>query len=81
MAAEIGENGVNLSGGQKARVAFARCIYHAHAASAVLLDDPLSSVDVHVASDMFQHGERKRMPVWACACVSVCVCVCLCVCL
>ena len=25
---EIGENGVNLSGGQKARVAFARVMYH-----------------------------------------------------
>lgn len=54
--AEIGENGVNLSGGQKARVAFARCIYHSSDASAVFLDDPLSSVDIHVASDMFRLG-------------------------
>lgn len=26
---EIGERGINLSGGQKARVAFARVLYHA----------------------------------------------------
>ena len=37
---QIGEKGVNLSGGQKARVALARAVYSR--ASVMLLDDPLS---------------------------------------
>lgn len=36
---EIGERGINLSGGQKARVALARCMYSG--AKIWLLDDPL----------------------------------------
>ncbi|CAD6954568.1 unnamed protein product [Tilletia controversa] len=40
---EIGEQGVNLSGGQKARVSLARAAYYD--ADIVLLDDPLSSSD------------------------------------
>lgn len=43
----IGERGVNLSGGQKARVSLARAGYSD--ASLYLLDDPLSAVDAHVA--------------------------------
>lgn len=39
---EIGERGINLSGGQKARVALARVVY-SHS-DIVLLDDPLSAV-------------------------------------
>jgi ABC-type multidrug transport system fused ATPase/permease subunit len=48
---EIGERGVNLSGGQKARVALARAVYTK--ASLFLFDDPLAAVDPHVAKKLF----------------------------
>ncbi|KAH9492913.1 Multidrug resistance-associated protein 7 [Bulinus truncatus] len=50
---EIGENGLNLSGGQKARVALARAVYQDK--SVYLLDDPLSAVDAHVAKHIYTH--------------------------
>ena len=43
----IGENGIGLSGGQKARVAFARAVY-SHA-KFLFLDDPLSALDHQTA--------------------------------
>ncbi|KAK2950278.1 Multidrug resistance-associated protein [Blattamonas nauphoetae] len=42
----IGEKGVNLSGGQKARIQLARSIYSER--DIYVLDDPLSAVDAHV---------------------------------
>ena len=48
---EIGERGINLSGGQKQRVQLARAAYQ-HS-DLVLLDDPLSAVDHHVAEALF----------------------------
>ena len=48
---EIGEKGITLSGGQKARVALARTVYHD--ADVYLLDDPLAAVDAHVGTDIF----------------------------
>ena len=48
---EIGEKGITLSGGQKARVALARAVYHK--ASVTLIDDALSAVDAHVAKHLF----------------------------
>jgi ABC-type multidrug transport system fused ATPase/permease subunit len=49
---EIGERGINLSGGQKARVAIARAIYRSNY-DVLILDDPLSAVDPHVAHAIF----------------------------
>ncbi|KAF5324170.1 hypothetical protein D9619_011326 [Psilocybe cf. subviscida] len=44
---EVGEKGVTLSGGQKARVTLARAIYSS--AQTLLLDDILAALDVHTA--------------------------------
>ncbi|CAF4658113.1 unnamed protein product [Rotaria sp. Silwood1] len=52
----IGENGVTLSGGQKARLSLARAVYQDK--DIYLLDDPLSAVDVHVARHLFSHCIR-----------------------
>ncbi|KAG3004708.1 hypothetical protein JG687_00012651 [Phytophthora cactorum] len=53
---EIGERGINLSGGQKARVGVARAMYRARNFDFVVLDDPLSALDVHVANAVFSDG-------------------------
>ncbi|KAG2504685.1 hypothetical protein JM18_009527 [Phytophthora kernoviae] len=50
---EIGERGINLSGGQKARVAIARAMYRLET-DVLILDDPLSAVDPHVAHAIFE---------------------------
>lgn len=49
----IGERGVTLSGGQKARINLARAVYRD--ADVYLLDDPLSAVDAHVGKQIFQN--------------------------
>ena len=48
----VGERGVTLSGGQKARVNLARAIYSN--ADVYLLDDPLSAVDTGVTRHLFE---------------------------
>ncbi|NXN15001.1 MRP7 protein, partial [Indicator maculatus] len=49
---EVGENGVTLSGGQKARIALARAVYQEK--ELYLLDDPLAAVDAEVANHLMQ---------------------------
>ncbi|VEN61103.1 unnamed protein product [Callosobruchus maculatus] len=48
----IGERGVSLSGGQRARINLARAVYKD--ADIYLLDDPLSAVDTHVGKHLFE---------------------------
>ncbi|KAI8051429.1 hypothetical protein BDF22DRAFT_690688 [Syncephalis plumigaleata] len=50
----IGERGVTLSGGQRARIALARAVYMR--ADLYVLDDPLSAVDPQVARHLFDNA-------------------------
>ncbi|XP_038068619.1 ATP-binding cassette sub-family C member 9-like [Patiria miniata] len=54
---EIGEKGINLSGGQKQRVSVARAVYSGR--DIIILDDPLSALDVHVGSQLFKEAISK----------------------
>ena len=49
--AEIGEKGINLSGGQKMRLSIARAIYSE--ADIYIFDDPLSALDAYVGMNLF----------------------------
>lgn len=50
---EIGEKGVNLSGGQKARLGLARAVYQDR--DIYLLDDPISALDVKVRKNIINN--------------------------
>nr|XP_002731747.1 PREDICTED: ATP-binding cassette sub-family C member 9-like [Saccoglossus kowalevskii] len=50
--AEIGERGINISGGQKHRICLARALYSN--TDVVILDDPLSALDVHVSGHVME---------------------------
>jgi ABC-type multidrug transport system fused ATPase/permease subunit len=49
---EIGEKGINLSGGQKARVSLARAVYADR--DIILMDDPVSALDANVKKKVFE---------------------------
>ena len=49
---KVGDEGVSLSGGQRARVNLARAVYYK--ADIYILDDPLSAVDTAVARHIFE---------------------------
>ena len=55
----VGEKGITLSGGQKARISLARALYNG--ANLYLLDDPLSAVDTHVGEHLFHECIVKYM--------------------
>lgn len=58
---EIGEKGITLSGGQKARVSLARSVYADK--DIILMDDPISALDAEVKKKIFQKvliGELKH---------------------
>lgn len=48
---EIGEKGINLSGGQKARISLARAVYAER--DIILMDDPISALDANVKKLIF----------------------------
>jgi ABC-type multidrug transport system fused ATPase/permease subunit len=58
---EIGEKGITLSGGQKARIALARAVFASKPGGLVLLDDPLAAVDAHVGAHIFEHCICKAL--------------------
>jgi ABC-type multidrug transport system fused ATPase/permease subunit len=56
---DVGEDGSNLSGGQRARVALARALYEE--SGVYIFDDPLSALDANVRSTVFNRlSERLR---------------------
>ncbi|KAJ5482896.1 hypothetical protein N7539_006342 [Penicillium diatomitis] len=58
---EIGADGVNLSGGQKARISLARALYSR--AGILVLDDIFSAVDVHTAQHLYEHALTGSLAV------------------
>lgn len=55
----LGEGGTNISGGQRTRINLARCFYKPK--DIYLLDDPLSSLDFHVACEIIENAIQKDL--------------------
>ena len=51
---DIGANGINLSGGQRWRISFARALYSR--AGILVLDDIFSALDAHVGRQLFEQA-------------------------
>ncbi|XP_055588125.1 probable multidrug resistance-associated protein lethal(2)03659 [Uranotaenia lowii] len=64
----VGERGVSLSGGQKARINLARAVYRK--ANIYLLDDPLSAVDAHVGKHIMEECVRRFLSSHICILVT-----------
>jgi ABC-type bacteriocin/lantibiotic exporter with double-glycine peptidase domain len=55
---EIGEKGINLSGGQKARIGLARAVYSDR--DLIIMDDPISALDANVKKKIFKSVFMKK---------------------
>jgi ABC-type transport system involved in cytochrome bd biosynthesis fused ATPase/permease subunit len=55
----LGEDGINLSGGQKTRVSLGRALFSQ--SDTYLLDDVLSAVDVHVGEHILREAIGKSL--------------------
>eukprot|EP00929_Paragymnodinium_shiwhaense_P073107 TRINITY_DN37162_c0_g1_i1.p1 TRINITY_DN37162_c0_g1~~TRINITY_DN37162_c0_g1_i1.p1 ORF type:complete len:1471 (-),score=333.19 TRINITY_DN37162_c0_g1_i1:289-4701(-) len=55
---KVGEKGISLSGGQKARICLARAAYKCNSSNIFLLDDPYSALDAHVARKVHENAVK-----------------------
>ena len=65
---EIGERGINLSGGQKARIGLARAVYSRK--DIYLMDDPISALDAEVRKNIFKNVIFGHLKVKTCVLVT-----------
>ncbi|PNY29072.1 ABC transporter [Tolypocladium capitatum] len=56
---DIGANGVNLSGGQRWRIAFARALYSR--AGILIIDDIFSALDAYTSRHVYEHGLTGKL--------------------